>query len=71
MSNENQSPSLESILTEKELLDLLGIKKSALDSLRLNNELPFCQVTRYQRIYFVDDLLKWLRGRRKVLNKGA
>jgi hypothetical protein len=53
------------------VLELFGIKKSALDSLRLNSELPFCQVTRYQRVYFVDDLLKWLRGRRKVLNEGA
>ena len=70
MSNENQSPSLESILTEKELLDLLGIKKSALDSLRLEAELPFCQVSRYQRVYFVEDLLNWLKTRRMVIIQG-
>ena len=70
MSNENQSPSLESILSEKKLLDLLGIKKSALDSLRLEAKLPFWQVSRYQRVYFVEDLLNWLKTRRMVIIQG-
>ena len=71
MSNENQGPSLESILTEKELLDLLGIKKSALDSLRLEAELPFCQVSRFQGVYFVKDFLNWLKTLRKVIIQGS
>jgi hypothetical protein len=70
MPDKNPKPGLDDILTEKELLDLLGIKKSALDSLRLDAELPFCQVSRYQRVYFVEDLLNWLKTRRKVIVQG-
>jgi predicted DNA-binding transcriptional regulator AlpA len=69
MSSESQSPSLESILTEKEVLELFGIKKSALDSLRRNAQLPFCRVTNYNRVYFVTDILEWLKTRRTVLNQ--
>jgi hypothetical protein len=70
MPDKNPKPGLDDILTEKELLDLLGIKKTALDSLRLDAELPFCQVSRYQRVYFVEDLLNWLKTRRKVIVQG-
>jgi DNA-binding transcriptional MerR regulator len=69
MSNENQSPNLDSILTEKEVLDLFGIKKSALDSLRRKAQLPFCRVTNNNRVYFVADVILWLKERRKVLNR--
>ena len=69
MSNENQSQSLELILTEKEVLDLFGIKKSALDSLRRKAQLPFCKVTNNNRVYFVADIISWLKKRRKVLNQ--
>lgn len=66
-----QSQNLDDILTEKELLDLLGIKKSALDSLRLNSKLPFCKVNTYNRLYLAKDLFKWLEGRRVVYDKDA
>jgi len=69
MSDKNPKPGLDDILTEKELLDLLGIKKSALDSLRRNSQLPFCKVTNNNRVYFVADILEWLKPRRKVLNQ--
>ena len=71
MSSFAQNLSLDAILTEKELLDLLGIKKTALDSLRRNSQLPFCSVTSQSRIYFVTDVLKWLETHRKILNKNA
>ena len=72
MNNENQSPrSVDDILTERELLDLLGIKKSALDALRQNKRLPFCKVTNTARIYLVKDVLDFLVSKRTVLNKQA
>lgn len=71
MSSESQNQNLDSILTEKEVLDLFGIKKTALDSLRRNSQLPYCSVTTYNRVYFVADILEWLKTRRKVLNEHA
>ena len=71
MSNENQNQNLDAILTEKELLDLLGIEKPTLDRLRYNAGLPFCKVTNRSRIYFVGKVLNWLETRSIVLNKHA
>jgi hypothetical protein len=63
--------SVDDILTEQELLDLLGIKKSALLALRQNKRLPFCKVTNTARIYLVKDVLDFLVSKRTVLNKQA
>ena len=72
MNSDDQSiRSLDSILTENEVLDLFGMKKTALDSLRRNHQLPFCAVTTFNRIYFVSDILDWLKSRRKVLNEAS
>ena len=72
MSNESQSlKSLDDILTEKELLELLGIKKSALDDLRYRHRMPFCKISSTNRIYLVKDVLGFIEGRRRVLNKDA
>ena len=61
--------SVDDILTEQELLDLLGIKKSALDALRQNPQLPFCKISNTNRIYLVRDVLEFIANRRTVLNK--
>ena len=72
MNNENQDlKSVDDILTEKELLDLLGIKKSALDDLRYRHQLPFCKVSNTARIYLVKDVLEFIASKRTVLNKQA
>ena len=72
MDNENQSlKSVDDILTEKELLDLLGIKKSALDDLRYRHRMPFCKISSTNRIYLVKDVLGFIESRRRVLNKDA
>ena len=55
----------------KELLELLGIKKSALDALRQNQQLPFCKISNTNRIYLVRDVLDFIAERRTVLNKGC
>jgi hypothetical protein len=58
-------------LTEEELIELLGIKKSALDDLRYRHQLPFCRVSNRNRIYLVKDVLDFIVSKRLVLNKDA
>ena len=70
MDNENQSlNTLDDILIEKELLELLGIKKSALADLRYRHRLPFCKISSTNRIYLVKDVLNFIASKRIVLNK--
>ena len=72
MSNENQPlKSVDDILTEKELLELLGIKRSALDELRYRNKFPFCKISNTNRIYLVKDVLDFIGSKRVVLDKDA
>ena len=72
MNNENQPlKSIEDILTEKELLELLGIKRSALDDLRYKHKFPFCKISNTNRIYLVKDVLDFIESKRLVLNKDA
>jgi hypothetical protein len=71
MDNENQLRNVDDILTEKELLDLLGIKKSSLDDLRYRHHLPFCKISNTNRIYLVKDVLSFIAGKRTILNKQA
>jgi hypothetical protein len=67
MDNESQSPKgVDDILTEQELLDLLGIKKSKLDDLRYRHQLPFCKVSNTARIYLVKDVLDFIASKRTV-----
>ena len=70
MNNASQFPkNVDDILTEKELIELLGIKKSALDDLRYRHKLPFCKVSNTNRIYLVKDVLEFIASKRMVLNK--
>jgi hypothetical protein len=70
MNKENLSlKSVDDILTEKELLELLGIKKSALDDLRYRHKLPFCKISNTNRIYLVKDVLDFIESKRVVLDK--
>ena len=72
MDKENQLPkSVDDILTERELLELLGIKRSALDELRYRQRLPFCKISNTNRIYLVKDVLDFIESKRMVLNKDA
>ncbi len=71
MSNGNQLQSMNDILTEKELIDLLGIKKAGLDRLRHDEGLPFCKISHRDRIYLVPDVLQFISSKRMILNKGS
>ena len=67
----DQPRSMDEILTERELIELLGIKKSALDEYRYKHKLPFCKISRVNRIYFVADILNFIESKRTVLDKDA
>ena len=67
----DQLKGIEKILTEKELIELLGIKRSALDDLRHKKQLPFCKISNTNRIYLVKDVIEFIESRRMVLNKNT
>ena len=69
MANGQTNP-LNEILTERELLDLLGMKKGTLDRLRREKQFPFCKISLTQRVYLARDIVDYVRSRRMVLNRG-
>ena len=72
MSNESQQlKSVDDILTEIELIELLGIKKSALDELRYKHKMPFCKISNTNRIYLVRDVLDFIASKRIILDKDS
>lgn len=56
------------IITEGELIELVGISKSTLGNLRLSGKLPFTSLSRTCRLYFVADVLDLLKANRKQIN---
>ena len=69
MSNENQHDTINELLTEKELLELFGIKKESLDYLRREKHLPFLKVGTTTRLYHQRSVMKWLIARETILNR--
>ena len=65
----DQANPLNEILTEKELLDLLGIKKDFLSRLRLERQFPFCKVSDRTRIYLARDVVDYIKGQRMIVNR--
>jgi len=57
------NPLVDEIYTESELLELLGIKRSTLDILRLEKGLPYIRLTPQNRIYMAGDIYNWLKQR--------
>jgi len=66
---EKNQKSVDDILTEKELLELLGVKRSALDDMRHKKKFPFCKISRTNRFYLVQDVIEFLESKRLVLDK--
>ena len=60
---------LNQILTEQELLELLGVKKSSLSDLRIKQKLPFCQLSRTNRVYLSEDVVEFIKSKRIILDK--
>ena len=59
---------LQNILTEDEVLKLLGLKKSQLAEYRIKKQLPFIKINQRCRLYLESDLVTWLKNFRMVLN---
>ena len=69
MSNNDQElKSMQDILTEREVIDLFGIKKVMLDRLRREQKLPFCKISNTTRIYLVRDILNFVESKRIIMN---
>ena len=69
MSSENQHDTISELITEKELLELFGIKKESLDYLRREKRLPFLKVGTTTRLYHQRSIMKWLMAREVILNR--
>lgn len=67
MASDQTNP-LNEILTEKELLDLLGIKKDFLSRLRREKQFPFCKVSETQRVYLARDVVDYIKSKRMVID---
>ncbi len=65
MNEKAELKTLHDVLTEKELLDLLGMKRGALDRLRCKG-LPYCPVSLTCRIYLVKDVLEFISQKRMI-----
>ena len=57
----------QSIITEQDLLELLGLKRSTLDKLRLKEGFPFVKLSDKSRVYLESDVLAWLRKRTIII----
>ena len=68
MEAKDQTNPLNEFLTEQEVLDLLGLKKTQLTDLRLNRGLPFCKISTTIRLYLVCDIVDYVRSKRIRVN---
>lgn len=69
MNNETQNETLQNVLTEKDLLDLLGMNKDQLGRLRREKHLPFIKLTDRSKLYFESDLIEFFKKQKVVLNR--
>lgn len=56
----------EAVLSEADLLELLGIDKGTLDDLRREKSFPVVRLTTRTRVYLAKDILGWLEQRSKT-----
>ena len=65
MENQNENKyGISNLLTETDLLDLLGINKLALGRLRNEQDLPFIKVSNNCRLYLEADIMAWVMSKR-------
>jgi hypothetical protein len=55
---------LEDVIPEHEFIEWSGINKSTLSSLRSKGKLPYTYLTKTCRLYFVADILDFLKSNR-------
>ena len=49
------------VYSEEAMLELLGVSKTTLDTLRLEKGFPFVRLTPKTRIYLANEVLGWLK----------
>ena len=67
--NQETGITLHNVLTENDLCELLGMKKSQIADLRNLKGLPFIKLGRNNRLYFEQDVIAFFRQQRMVLNR--
>ena len=55
---------LEDVIPEHELIEWSGVNKNTLSSLRSKGKLPYTYLTKTCRLYFVADILDFLKSNR-------
>ena len=65
-----QNEFTEKFMAEQEMCAFLGINKAQLSRIRRSSGLPFVKITKYRRLYPVDELVAWMSGRVVSLNQG-
>jgi len=49
------------IIAEKDLIKVLGISKNVLDHLRRKRRFPYISLTKFDRVYYENDVVEWLK----------
>ena len=68
MEQRTETMEKERLISESDLLKILGLRKPELDKLRREKGLPFIRFSSKSRAYFLSDLLDWSRRNRLVIN---
>ena len=66
---EQTNATLQNVLTEKDLCELLGMTKDQIGDLRRGKHLPFIKLTNRTRLYFEHDLIEFFKKQRVVLDR--
>ena len=59
------------VLSEADVLEVFGMKKSALDRLRRTKGLPFVKLTNTNRVYLFPDVVEWLTRNRRSISEAV
>ena len=66
MEQRTEKMEKERLISETDLLKILGLRKPELDKLRREKGLPFIRFSSKSRAYFLTDLIDWSRKNRTV-----
>ncbi len=71
MEQKTEAVEKERLISEVDLLKILGLKKLELDRLRREKGLPFVRFSTKSRAYFLSDILEWSRKNRVINSNGS
>ncbi len=71
MEQKTEAVEKERLISEVDLLKILGLKRLELDRLRREKGLPFVRFSTKSRAYFLSDILDWSRKNRVVNGTGS